>query len=234
MNGKPIIQARIGTGGGDFWKDVPTGTQLALKLPEMARCMSYFPVIIKTAHFKMIRDYISRQNGKPFNEVFREFSKNNQYSQFNIICNYLWYFHPDEYEWRFWEDPPGWVASGNPNTAPGQTKNYSHITFNNTRPIIKAFIHYRHHNDEFGRLPQSRYIEEGYCFLTNFTDRSLCNQTDRLHKTIFRFEGADWLYDIPGCLQAQNFHYKQVESDIREGLWNMTYIKEKIYKTRVG
>ena len=233
VNDKPVIQARIGTGGGAFWHAVPIGTTLALGLPEMARCMSYFPVIIKTKHFRMMRDYISQQNKKPFDQVFRQFSKSNKYSQFNIMCNYLWYFHREEYEWRFWEDPPGWVAAGNPNTSEGQSKNYSHVSFINTRPIIKAFIHYGHHSEEFGRLPQQRYIEEGYCFAINFTDRSLCNQTQQLHKTMFRFEGADWLYDTPGCREAQFFHYYRVAGDIKQQLWNMKYVKEKIYQSKV-
>lgn len=232
---KPIIQAKLGIGGDEWWHKTPRGTKLALGLPEMARCMSYFPVIMKRKHFPMLRDHICRTADRTdFNEVFQYFSEPHQYSQFSIFCNYLWYFHRDEYEWRFMEDPPGWIKNGHPGVFIGQTNNYSHVNENNTRPVVKTFIHYNYHRDEFGCLPQNDYIIQGYCFATNFRDPVICNRSiplhrSTLHKTLFRFDYKDWLYDQPGCTAAHVYHYQDVHNDIAAGLWNMTLIENFIF-----
>ena len=235
-DGKPIIQARLGVGGNEWWHRAPRSTKLALGLPEMARCMSYFPVIMKRKHFAMLRAHICKNAGSTnFDEVFQKFSARDEYSQFNIFCNYLWYFHRDEYEWRFLEDPPGWVKNGHPGVFVGQTNNYSHVNENNTKPVAKVFIHFNYHRDEFRSLHQNNYITLGYCFATNFSDPVICNRSLplhnlTLHKTLFRFDYVDWLYDESGCIAAHEHHYRDVAKDIAAGLWNMTYMENVIYK----
>ena len=235
-DGKPIIQAKLGIGGDAWWHKTPRSTQIALGLPEMARCMSYFPVIIKRKHFIMMRAHICKNAGRTdFDEVFQNFSAPDEYSQFSIFCNYLWYFHRDEYEWRFMEDPPGWIKNGHPGVFVGQTNDYSHVNENNTKPVAKVFIHYNYHRDEFDRLHQNNYITQGYCFATNFSDPVICNRSlplhgDTLHKTLFRFDYKDWLYDEPGCVAAHEEHYRDLTKDIAASLWNMTFIEDFIYK----
>lgn len=235
-DGKPIIQAKLGIGGDDWWHKTPRYTEIALGLPEMARCMSYFPVIIKRQHFAMMRTHICKTaDSTYFDGVFQNFSAAHEYSQFSIFCNYLWYFHRDEYEWRFMEDPPGWIGSGHPGVFIGQTNNYSHVNVNNTKPVVKVFIHFNYHRDEYISLHQNNYITLGYCFATNFSDPVICNRllplhNETLHKTLFRFDYVDWLYDEPGCIAAHEYHYKDVTKDIAAGLWNMAYMENLIYK----
>ncbi len=65
--------------------------------------MSYFPVIIKTSHFKEIREYmVTLHNKSIFGEVFRDVILSEDpdgYSQFCIMMTYLWYKRKDEYTW---------------------------------------------------------------------------------------------------------------------------------------
>ena len=64
------------------------------------RCMSYFPVIIKTSHLKDLREYMIKfHSNRLFNEIFLELSTNSRFSQFNIICAYLFTFKRNDYIW---------------------------------------------------------------------------------------------------------------------------------------
>jgi hypothetical protein len=67
-----------------FWGLVPQGSHRATGMLEPMRCMSYFPVIIKTKHLKLMREFISTYHKRPFDEVFMNFS-DHAYSQFNIM-----------------------------------------------------------------------------------------------------------------------------------------------------
>jgi hypothetical protein len=92
------------------------------------RCMSYFPVVVKTAHIKEIRDHISNYHKKPFDQAFYEnISDIYQFSQFGIICTYLFTFHRDEYKWYVHTETPDWDGK-NPPPNPGQDGNLSMFT----------------------------------------------------------------------------------------------------------
>ena len=81
-----------------FW---PTATYRALGLKQPMICMSYFPVVVKRAHFALLRAYVSAYHGLPFDEVFAQISSRGKatYSQFNIMCTYMFWKHRDEYVW---------------------------------------------------------------------------------------------------------------------------------------
>ena len=61
-DGKPVVNGRVGVNKRPPWSDVPATTLAFTGLEEPMRCMSYFPVIIKTSHLKEIRDFISLQH----------------------------------------------------------------------------------------------------------------------------------------------------------------------------
>ena len=65
-------------------------------------------MIVKTAHMKEIRDYISKHHNKTFNEAFYSFSKYEYYSQFSIFCAYLFHFRRSEYKWYVHTETPKW------------------------------------------------------------------------------------------------------------------------------
>jgi hypothetical protein len=64
---------------------MPLGTFIGTGLLEPMRCMSYFPVIIKTRHFKSMRAYFETYHKRPFDDIFLNVFNNGSYSQFNIM-----------------------------------------------------------------------------------------------------------------------------------------------------
>lgn len=102
-NGKPVINGRLGPHDeGDFWATAPAATYDTLHLNETMRCMSYFPVIVKTSHLAELRQYVVDVHGgnQTFDEIFKKVSgRHFCFFQFNAICTYLFHFHQDAYRW---------------------------------------------------------------------------------------------------------------------------------------
>lgn len=96
-DGKPVVVAR---GGFRYFDSVFSNvTYNTLGILEPFRTMSYFPVIIKTSHLALIRNFIAKYHNMSFDEVFRTVILAQEFSQFNIMCTYLWAHHRDEYVW---------------------------------------------------------------------------------------------------------------------------------------
>jgi hypothetical protein len=88
-DGKPIVHGRIGKlkdiGNDKLKKRWMHGTFLALGYEEPMICMSYFPIVIKTSHLRLIREHIRNKfKTNTFEEAFWVFSSIN-YSQFNVM-----------------------------------------------------------------------------------------------------------------------------------------------------
>ena len=49
---KPYILAAAGTQQNRYWEDVPSHTYYALNKPEVVKCMTFFPIVIKKEHFQ--------------------------------------------------------------------------------------------------------------------------------------------------------------------------------------
>jgi hypothetical protein len=102
-DGKPVVNAKTGPyAAGDFWGSAPESTYDTLHLNETMRCMSYFPVVIKTSHLPLLRDYIVQAHGgnKTFNEIYKEVTgRHHCFFQFNAMCTFLFNYHQDEYKW---------------------------------------------------------------------------------------------------------------------------------------
>jgi hypothetical protein len=102
IHGKPLLS---------FWKLTPNQTLFAIGKKEPFKGMSYFPVIIKTAHLKPMREHITRTVGTTdFDEAYKRIAMRGAYSQFNLMLTYLWYFHRDEYFWDITEQEEGWTG----------------------------------------------------------------------------------------------------------------------------
>ena len=245
---KPTVQARIGEPfwqeHWDCWSDV---SEYMLGKKEALQCMSYFPVIIKVEHIIEMRSYIENRTGKPFAEVFREailienpyFSKtfkllNDCMCQFSIFCNYIWYFHKDDYDFHLEMTPDeSWD---------GQRRRASQVTLKYLKNIDwklkvrkpRVAIHARHflENSQYvsGSLetmkePVHSYLErrlqEGLCFSIGFDrcpERCTAFNSSKLHKTLFSFEKFQWSWD-KRCYEAQTVHYQNVKRliDSHEG-----------------
>eukprot|EP01033_Poteriospumella_lacustris_P016167 gene16167-11563_t len=108
-DGKPIIHG---------WHSLPPAnwrwmlTTLHILRKEMPmQCMTYFPMTIKTAHLREIREYIAKLHGvKDFDEFFGQHytQAKNSYCQFCIMCTYVFWFKRDEYVWRVRDQKPNW------------------------------------------------------------------------------------------------------------------------------
>ena len=236
---KPTVQARIGEPywqqHWECWSDV---SEVILGKKEALQCMSYFPVIIKVEHIIGMRSYIENRTGKPFPEVFREvmlienphFSKtfkliNDCVCQFSILCNYIWYFHRNDYDFHLEMTPDEkWK---------GQKRRASQVTLKYLKEIDGEFkvpkprvaIHGRHfiENNRYlsGSLdtmkePVHSYLErrlqEGLCFSIGFhqcPERCTAFDSSRIHKSLFSFEMFEWFWD-KRCHEAQRIHYRNV------------------------
>ena len=156
---------------------------------EAVQCMSYFPVIIKVEHIIEMRSYIENRTGKPFTEVFREvllienphFSKtlkllNDCVCQFSILCNYIWYFHRNDYDFHLEMTPDEkWE---------GQRRRASQVTLKYLKEIDGKFkvpkprvaIHARHflENKRYFSTAIDPMKEPVYSYLERRLQEGLC------------------------------------------------------------
>jgi hypothetical protein len=147
--GKPVVNAKSGNhpvdkNGVYKWA---MGTYQALGILEPFRCMSYFPVIIKLSHLKDMREYISKYHNLPFDDVFYQNISSIPYSQFGIMCTYLWAFKRDEYKWYVHTITPKWDGRSPP-ALQGQDGNLSQFTPQMLlpKPRIATHVYYRRKN----------------------------------------------------------------------------------------
>ena len=143
QDGRPVVIASVArpyTPGQEFWRGVPHGVQLMLKKPMAVGCMSSFPVVFATKHLAEMRAHVEKVNGRPFLQVYRELAGRGYYCHFTIMCNFMWHFHRDEYDWHImnfahrrgdWKKP-----------LPGEVAEYDFLTAKNTRPFIRVSTHF--------------------------------------------------------------------------------------------
>jgi hypothetical protein len=180
-----------------FWEATPNQTLFAIGKKEPFKGMSYFPVILKTAHLKPMREHIMKTIGAShFDEAFRQIISRTPYSQFNIMVTYLWNFHHDEYFWDVTEQEEGWIGP----VPPGQVKTLQEGDM--TRELLtKGRPRSSMHGKYDGILPDRedwtrRILLTGFCFHPVMTS-SNASQCESLNTTIpnrleWTFEGTDY------------------------------------------
>lgn len=84
---RPIVIATIGPAYNDWWEAVPASTAYILGEPASVWCMTYFPVVIRTAHLRALRDYVEKLHGVPFNEVWKKSREGRSGSQFDVMVS---------------------------------------------------------------------------------------------------------------------------------------------------
>ncbi len=155
--GKPVINALHAITRHRWWEQIKNTTENALGKVEQFRCMSYFPVIIKTKHLKDLRATIQKRHGLSFNEYFRSI-KTELYSQFNIMCNYLWYHHRNEYAWHIQLTNEGSV------NASQLAKNEEKFSASDMYPKPRISIHTTYHYVHPTKALFNRLMAMGYCY----------------------------------------------------------------------
>ncbi len=217
FNGKkPHMNCVYGLSYMPNWKK---GTKKALKKKEVFKFMSYFPVIIKMKHIIEMRQYMAKLHKKPFLDVFQDFSqKINDYSQFNIMGNYVWYFHREEYEFHAQYNKPGFVWN---ETQFRHSMEYYdvNVTDEIKKPFPATSMHFKYQfkqnmsqlkAKEWKTAPQ--LIKPGICKSGGFKlCHNVCDPTRKtvLHTDLFKFGEMEWTWDTR-CLEVQEEHYRNV------------------------
>eukprot|EP00966_Prymnesium_polylepis_P214707 4972113-Prymnesium_polylepis.1 len=96
---RPIVRGMRGKPITSWWYGPPTQTEWAIGRPEVGCFMTFFPVIIRTAHFAEMRKSMEERHHMPFDRIFAKFSHTRAFSQFNIMMNWLFFHKRDEYAW---------------------------------------------------------------------------------------------------------------------------------------
>ena len=165
-NGKPVVNARSGLRS---MRDVSTSWAAAsfeaTGVLEPFKCMSYFPVIVKLSHLKEMRDHIANRYNCTFDEAFLHNISRTAYSQFGVMCTYLYAFKRDEYTWYVHSETPNWDGI-NPPPVPGQDGNISQFTAQMMRPKPRITTHvgYRNH-----RHSTNIIVRNDVTFIDSFT-----------------------------------------------------------------
>lgn len=223
-NGKPIVIGRIGKPQDpQFWTTVPKATQWATGSEEVMRCMSYFPVVVKRSHIIEMRQWFEKRHNSTFETFFKQMTKKftGRYSQFNIMCQWLWDNKHDEYSWRLHQVTPEWSAV---NSTEGQIDVHrlkSILTRETTKPQVRVAQHARY-DVIVSKYDLAKTMAPGFCNSAaderqlswcNSTDNSKYNDTkaDGLQDGLFVFEGRSWLWDRARCVDAQKLHYESVK-----------------------
>lgn len=151
--GRPVVNARgPWHPAGDGVSSWSAGTHRALGILEPFNCMAYFPVIIKAAHLQELRDYLVRHHNltalPSFDDIFRAVIQIGPYSQFSIMCTYLYTYHRSDYKWHVRFEKPGWDGV-HPPPHPGQSPNVSDFSAPDLlvpKPLIATHVGHRRSN----------------------------------------------------------------------------------------
>ena len=205
-DGKPIIIAVYGKEIGTLWLNYANTTTNIFKSNELMRCMAYFPVVLKVDHIIHARLYIEKLHGMPFDEVFIRMKAGN-ISQFNIMCQYIWLFHQNEYDFHFQLQVKEIKLPTSYRVDP-LVMNKT-ISEKQKWPIARLCAHYK---NVAGWKTQEAYrdlFRSSICFVGGFElCPEKCKAYDKtsLRKYMFWFTRIDWRWDNR-CHEAQREHY---------------------------
>ena len=176
-DGKPIIIAVYGKEINTIWLDTARSTANLFKTNEFMKCMTYFPVVLKVEYIIQARLYVERLHGMPFDEVFIKMHTG-RISQFNIMCQYIWLFHRNEYEFHFQ------LYNGETNLATSyrvdtlEMQNF--ITEKQKWPIVRLCNHYKYITDWHTLEAYRDLFRSSICFVGGFGQcPDKCNAYDR-------------------------------------------------------
>jgi len=218
---KPIIVAKIGQVPYQCWAKT---TEKFLMKKEVMQCMSTFPVTVKTQHMKEMRERLSKQFRKDFGAVFKDSAFKGKPScicQFSLMCNYLWYYHRDEYSWHLHTVPNGdWDGS---NWQDGQVDPkyyYTEVKREMKVPIPRTSVHLRYtiikgvlyDKKEPPKEEINEIVKEGLCYSAGFQYCPVeCNKWNQsaIQYHLYSFESYQWFWDSR-CKEEQDKHYKIV------------------------
>ena len=228
VDGRPTVQARSDQPYyqtyEECWSDV---TEYFIGKREALQCTTYFPVIFKVQHIVGFRKFVENRFGKPFLEVFKKsFDFSNQtasggdcFCQYSIICNYVWYYHRDEYDFHL-QMAPNRSLTGEHRREHQQPLEYlKSIDPKYFIPKPRVAMHTRQLTTDADTLkdPVFTYLKhclrEGFCHSIWF-DRCPENcqgiEKNSVQLSLYMFERTDWTWD-KRCIVEQRKHYEEVK-----------------------
>ena len=228
---KPHVWGLFGKALAPIRQEVKDATRAFIGERQLFRAMNYFPVIIHVNHFSAIREHIAKVNGKSFNEAFSSIIiQRRDVCQFNIMMNYLWYFHRDEYVWHMEDNKisPGFDG-------PNEPTDFSVFTEEMLTPYPKLCVHqgYMYAISMKIRMPDKVgdykiddekvgiVMKEGYCFSGGFQlTPDLCSEfnSSSVQYSLFEFEDHSWGWD-DRCLSQQIKYYARFQRTGHK--WNL-------------
>ena len=240
-DGKPTVQARFGRPNFEIryecWSDV---SEYVLGHKEVLQCMTYFPVVMKVAHIVEMREFVAKRHGKPFLEIFKKTfdfknpSKNGAdcLCQYSIMCNYVWYYHRDEYDFHLQMAPDGKWTGDRRRESQQTVEYFKNIDPKYRVPKPRVAIHGKHHmegsryssvSNAFDLTKDPYFTElkvrvrEGLCrslWFDRCPEKCVGLQRDSVQLSIYEFEMFNWLWD-KRCLEEQRKHYENVNRLIK-------------------
>ena len=227
-NGKPIVTGRIGIPRIPCW--IKTA-EYVLGKKQVMQCMSYFPVVFKVQHIAKMRQYVESLHKKSFMQVFKLAPAATKvadscYCHYSIMCNYMWYFHREEYAWHLQVVPLGkWDGKGAIPSMVDAAYFDNEVLPSEKIPIPRSSIHVRHfmqkgkyHNAVEAPLAYTnKVLKEGFCYSFGMdVCPENCKEFDamKLQESLFSFENYRWQWD-PRCLTTQVTHYAIVKNFLR-------------------
>ena len=212
-NGKPIVVGIYGNLLNQNSMLLSMSTVNIFKTKEVMRCRSNFPVIVKVEHLIKLRKHVEKLHNMTFEEaVFT--NKATVFSQFNLMCQYIWTFHRDEYEFRLSLQTQKGVALKSANQREDKAYYDKILTVEQKRPYARVALHYKYIVNANWKNEKTwiYLLKASICYVGGFhVCPDKCAHFDRnaVRPEMFIFEGIDWSWD-KRCLQTQQNHYEQV------------------------
>ena len=205
-DGKPIIIAIYGKEISPFWLKVAHSTANLFHTKEVMRCMAYFPVVLKIEHIIQARQYIEKIHNMTLEDAFMK-KKNGVFAQFNIMCQYIWLFYRNEYEFHF-------QLQDNEIQLPKSYRKdildiQNIITEEQMRPVARLCAHYKYVDEWESEHAYRDLFRSSICFAGGFgLCPEKCKAYDKtsLRKYMFYFSKLDWRWDSR-CHVVQEEHY---------------------------
>jgi hypothetical protein len=175
VNGsKIVVSAKVGAPSTENtrWEEVMQVAYDVIGYKMPAKCMTYFPVVLKRAHIIAFRAYLEKKWGMPFYEIMRLHIAPHMFGQFDMFCTYIFYFHRDEYAWFLIDQSPGWDYSG---AWKGQLNNDSFYTPEMYYPKPRVAIHTNYHRPPViaGARWYYHVLQIGLCYSAPVFSRGL-------------------------------------------------------------
>lgn len=214
--GKPFIIGEVGKPQNPgFWALVPQQTAAAMGFPEPFRCMSEFPLVVKMQHIKEMRAFLEQKFQKSIERIWKDnIVVGKPYSQFNMMCAWLYKFKASEYSFRLHEPRQGWRGDIPGQITPAEMDRMLTQDPNvKTYPLIRTARH-----GHYDKITDPHLVAQamlpGYC--RSLTPAALpprcAGQATGTHESLFVFEMQSWMWNHDGVKRAEEQHYRAVAS----------------------